>query len=594
VTFTDSRDGWIIGDRVDPANVVPLKASPCDTGLLESFDLAFELDTDPNYIKWEQPFTGLRHWRHYEDEESMAYETEPSPNKWEQLPDTTLSGLHAHDSTTGRIILADDWVCDGGDVTDLHWYGNYELGANKEEMRGRGINSFHLSIHRIEGHACIPGAELWSMDVPFTAISETDTGLVNSEGGKIYLYEYDLENPYPQIQGNKYWLDISAKSAYPESPAIWRWQEAGRSPTPIECGAARRTDLTPWQTIIWSPAPPDDRQRYSDMAFAITSDVGEPKINIQRLVADDWQCKTRQPVTAAVWWGSYIGYRYKACECPIAAKPIRPDYFLLTIWTDVPAGVDGNYSHPGRQVWKYKAYDYDEVLVGYDKHPEDVPGTHPYGQEPVFRYSVRLPEKRWFYQPDEDAIFWFSAVAVYRQDTDPTYHWGWTNHKHVFNDDAVAGFFDPAVGQWFWEELFDQTGTSEDMSFVLFTEPGDCFPSYFTTYPDWVALGKPLCWCNSAVKAGADGDYQCDGDAGRDTETFFKYRIFGNDLNLVVTNWKRKVGDPLLDPCADVDHKPETFFQYRVFGNDLALVTGNWKKKDADLPANCGLPSRPE
>ena len=121
--------------------------------------------------------------------------------------------------------------------------------------------------------------------------------------------------------------------------------------------------------------------------------------------------------------------------------------------------------------------------------------------------------------------------------------------------------------------------------------PPPCFPNSFAAYDYWVDLGKPECWCGPGTGAvsidDADLGYQCDGDADTDTETFFKYRIYGNDLAMVVENWKRKTDDPLLDPCADFDHKPETYFKYRVYGKDLAKVVENWKKKDADLPGDC-------
>jgi hypothetical protein len=121
---------------------------------------------------------------------------------------------------------------------------------------------------------------------------------------------------------------------------------------------------------------------------------------------------------------------------------------------------------------------------------------------------------------------------------------------------------------------------------------GECFPASNPKYDDWVAVGKPDCWCGAdspTLPTGANPTwiYQCDGDADGLSETFFKYRVFGNDLALVVENWKRKKDDPLLDACADIDHASETFFKYRVFGNDLALVVGNWKKKAGDLPGNC-------
>jgi len=161
------------------------------------------------------------------------------------------------------------------------------------------------------------------------------------------------------------------------------------------------------------------------------------------------------------------------------------------------------------------------------------------------------------------------------------------------NDDAVAGHVDTsgAAPVWSWKELYDQTGMSEDMSFILFT---DCFPCTYSTYPDWLALGKPRCWCAPPAGTG----YQCDGDADGVTEGFFKYRVYGKDINLVVGNWKRKVNDPQLDPCADIDHKSEAFFKYRVYGKDLATVVTNWKKKDRSepydptmqLPGDCPRP----
>jgi hypothetical protein len=113
---------------------------------------------------------------------------------------------------------------------------------------------------------------------------------------------------------------------------------------------------------------------------------------------------------------------------------------------------------------------------------------------------------------------------------------------------------------------------------VLIPAVTDCFPSSYSTYNDWVAMNKPDCWC---------ADYQCDGDVDGATETFFKYRVYGNDLNAVVANWKKVITDPDLDPCADIDHKSETFFKYRVYGNDLNIVVTNWKKTDATLPGDC-------
>jgi hypothetical protein len=273
---------------------------------------------------------------------------------------------------------------------------------------------------------------------------------------------------------------------------------------------------------------------------------------------------------------------------------VKPDYFLLQIWPDVPANVDLPYSHPDQKpIWEYKAYNYDEVLVGFDKHPEPGEPGQIGGKEPVFRYSVRLPKEKWFGQKEVNGIYWFSVVAVYKNPLPVIHPWGWTNHKYIGRiDDAVAGTMDPTGAGWEWRELLDQTGKSEDMSFVLFTEPG-CFPSTFTTYADWLTYGKPDCWCNSAIKPSATGDYQCDGDGDGKTEGALKYRVFSKDLTVMVAQWKKKMGE-VTDPCADFDHKAEGALKYRVFTKDLGVLVANWKKKDAALPANCGTLARPE
>jgi parallel beta-helix repeat protein len=109
----------------------------------------------------------------------------------------------------------------------------------------------------------------------------------------------------------------------------------------------------------------------------------------------------------------------------------------------------------------------------------------------------------------------------------------------------------------------------------------ECFPTTYSTYNDWITLGSPCCWC---------WQYHCDGDTDCGRETLFEYRIYSKDLGLIVDNWKRKIDDPQLDPCADIDHKSEMFFNYRVYGKDLAMVVANWKKKDADLVGDCPRP----
>ncbi|MHC4574704.1 MAG: hypothetical protein ACYS76_11330, partial [Planctomycetota bacterium] len=73
----------------------------------------------------------------------------------------------------------------------------------------------------------------------------------------------------------------------------------------------------------------------------------------------------------------------------------------------------------------------------------------------------------------------------------------------------------------------------------------------------------------------------------------YNYRVFTGDLNCIINSWKKKMCDPGLDPCADLDHKSSGFpYNYRVFTGDLNILIANWKKKDSDLgvPGPCPWP----
>lgn len=173
------------------------------------------------------------------------------------------------------------------------------------------------------------------------------------------------------------------------------------------------------------------------------------------------------------------------------------------------------FSHPNQVIWDYNTSDYDEVFVGYDKHPHGEPN------EPVFRYSVRLPKANWFHQPDFNGIFWLSVQAVYDENT-PEYIWGWTNHKHVFNDDAVIG--NPSgvsAAEIEWKELYDQTGASTDMSFILFTDPDECsncanyncdytinFLDFADFADDWLWTGPTGGYNNTDLNCDGVGDFK--------------------------------------------------------------------------------------
>jgi len=196
-----------------------------------------------------------------EVEDYAVQVVEYGDNKWQQPPDPQFPGIHVNEG----IIIADDWKCCGDVVTDLHWWGNYEMAPGGVEKRGSGVN--HFLIHVYSSSNCLPNAILKTYIVPFTPALEINTGVINNEGSFIYKYDFVLPEPFIQIKDTTYWLSVQAISNDPQNPPSWRWQEANRWLFPINCEAAQ--NLGPmWQTITW-PFPP--LLKFDDLAFSITS-----------------------------------------------------------------------------------------------------------------------------------------------------------------------------------------------------------------------------------------------------------------------------------------------------------------------------------
>ncbi len=256
--------------------------------------------------------------------------------KWEQPPDPLFPGIHANDN----IKLADDWRCNGGLVTDIHWWGNYEIDGTGNEKRGAGISHFILAICKNAG--CLPGSPILTWAVPFTAGLEMNTGLINNEGSPIYKYDFNLPDYFIQIRDTTYWLMVQAISNNIQNPPSWRWQESNRWMFPILCGGARESG-TGWQTISW---PFGSLVKYSDFAFRLTTWVVD-SLDLQNMVISSGQnlCFDATGVITLAGGGSTFVVQPGGSVTLIAGQKIR---FLPGTWAQSGSYVHGYITTTGQ------------------------------------------------------------------------------------------------------------------------------------------------------------------------------------------------------------------------------------------------------
>ncbi|MBN2180636.1 MAG: hypothetical protein JW715_01885 [Sedimentisphaerales bacterium] len=410
---------------------------------------------------------------------------------------------------------ADDFRCLGTiPVTRIRWWGSYKSWQHPEPPELQP-EFWHIGFwaNQAEGIApdeSFPERLVWSLEIPVERIHFEPVGLAEfpqKTSEMCFLYEVTLEPEewfhQREFESNSdiFWITIIA--VYPaDVPQVNMWGWTTRShiwgngavmpaimgdwPTfderlfpgriyPIEndllCGQNQPYDLCfelltehPW--VKWDLPFTGIREwrDYSDhKSMALEQD--EELLSVSRRIADDWICESQGPVTAIAWHGSYIGYGYEACKCEQTPEPRRPDYFLLSIRENNAAAIADLYNIPGETIWEFRAENYDEVLVGYDKNPEGEPN------EPVFRYSVRLPEDAWFRQETPESIYWFSVVAVFEESSgEIPYDWGWTNHSHTFGSAAMSLDAESQTTSQ-WQPALDNDARPVDMSFMLFTAP---------------------------------------------------------------------------------------------------------------------------
>ena len=226
----------------------------------------------------------------------------------------------------------------------------------------------------------------------------------------------------------------------------------------------------------------------------------------ERIVADDWKCSDRRPVTDVHWWGSYGEWDEKD------PPQIAPASFHIGIWTDVPGP---GFSHPGMMIWQtvVPRQATQERAAGCDFHPPmQAPDT-------CFLYSYKLPRAQWFYQdPDQNQVYWISISAMYPQGPPTAYLWGWKTRPQSVIDAAVRVKIPtaPQLESRFeiGEPILD-FGEPWDMAFVLTTPAYDYGDAPDANYRTLLASdgARHIHWPNGPF-IGAGVDTEGDGQPG--------------------------------------------------------------------------------
>lgn len=219
--------------------------------------------------------------------------------------------------------------------------------------------------------------------------------------------------------------------------------------------------------------------------------------------ADDWVCSSTNPVTKVRVWGSFKGWISQA------PPPTVPDAFVVSVWTDIPAGDEERYSHPGEIIYLAFTENYSMSFAGWELDP--CTG----GIEACFIFDIFLPSGNCFYQPGPPGtVYWISVEAAYSQGIPQTY-WGWkTRPRSPASSAPDAAVYRYNDGPWLpiiWPEG-DITTNQWDLAFELVSDFMRPFQKW-AQWPDLTTNGMDVNMMvmrpTSAGRIAAD-DFLCD------------------------------------------------------------------------------------
>jgi hypothetical protein len=176
-------------------------------------------------------------------------------------------------------------------------------------------------------------------------------------------------------------------------------------------------------------------------------------------MADDFADKFNSPIVHVKWWGSYLN-NFVSPAFPV-------DKFLISIESDVPAGPNNPFSHPGQPLLN-QIVRRGPISPGSGTFTEKpISGGGPPLGETLYEYNAELHLGKEFFQKP-DTVYWLKVVAlvdlppgiIIDPNQPPTFvpRWGWHNRDYTIMDpqastapavvpgEHIDGFLGPVPG----------------------------------------------------------------------------------------------------------------------------------------------------
>ena len=238
----------------------------------------------------------------------------------------------------------------------------------------------------------------------------------------------------------------------------------------------------PYDTLKWVQMP-------DESPWGL--DIGTLEPGFPLVLADDFLCTESGLITEIDFWASWYH------DEPPFGDPALVQ-FTLSLHSDVPAGVDLPWSHPGELLWEYW-FDVGSCIaepwgLGEEGWFDPPAGYYEvFADSQIWLYSCPIPEPYWFLQ-DEGTIYWLDIQAF---PIEPVFFFGWKTSFEHWNDDGVWAMGPEPVDPLSWWELLYPFGhplfpESIDLAFQLWGQECDpALDSDSDTFNDYVECYLP-------------------------------------------------------------------------------------------------------